>query len=92
MTNRTGKPWPGHHERLHAYLADVITSGTSAERKAAIEALIAEIPITGEGIIPVFKIPGPRTPIPGSNNTATSAATEPGRTMVRPVGRQGLEP
>ena len=59
--------------------------------KAAVEALIAEIRITGEGIIPVFRIPGPRSPIPGETST-TSTSAVPVRAMVRSVGRVGLEP
>jgi hypothetical protein len=34
-----------------------------AERKAAIEALVAEIRVTDEGLIPVFRIPA-RAPQP----------------------------
>jgi site-specific DNA recombinase len=37
---------------LQAYLADAIASGTPAERKAAIEALVAEVRITDHGLIP----------------------------------------
>jgi site-specific DNA recombinase len=49
-------------ERIRAHLARVIADGSSAERKATIEQLIAEIRITAdERIIPVFKTPGPGT-------------------------------
>ncbi len=37
----------------------MVTEGTSAERKAIIETLIAEIRIQGDEIIPMFKIPAP---------------------------------
>jgi site-specific DNA recombinase len=90
MGSEPTPPPPGTIERLHTYLADTIASGTPAERKAAIEALVAEVRVTEEGVIPVFRIPGPRTPIPGGNDT--TAATEPVRAMVRSVGRLGLEP
>ena len=72
--------------RLQAYLANTIASGTPAERKAAIETLVAELRITEEGVIPVFKIPGPRSPIRGENDT-TDTNEIMVRAMVRPVGR-----
>jgi site-specific DNA recombinase len=86
MGSEPAAPPPSTIERLQAYLADAITSGTANERKAAIEALIAEIRITEEGIIPVFRIPGPRTPNPGGDATATITAAEPVRALVRSVG------
>jgi site-specific DNA recombinase len=92
MGSEPAPPPPGTIERLHTYLADTIASGTPAERKAAIEALVAEVRITTEGVIPVFRIPSPRTPISGDGDTATIDGTEPVRAMVRSVGRQGLEP
>jgi site-specific DNA recombinase len=92
MGSEPAAPPPGTIERLQAYLADAITSGSANELKAAIEALIAEIRITEEGVIPVFRIPGPRTPIPGGDGAATITGTEPVRAMVRSVGPVGLEP
>src|SRR6266568_3551393 len=86
---RGAHPTATRHERLQAYLAAAIANGTANERKAAIEALIAEIRTTEEGVIPVFRIPGPRTPIPGGDGTATIAGTEPVRAMVRSVGLSG---
>lgn len=80
-------PAPETLNHIRTYLADTITHGTTAERKAAIEALIHEIKITTEGVIPVFKIPQPD---PDSGHNAAIAA--PVRTMVRSVGRVGLEP
>jgi site-specific DNA recombinase len=84
-------PAPHTIAQLGAYLHDILDAGTPAERKAVIEALIAEIRITEEGIIPVFRIPGPRSPIPGETST-TSTSAVPVRAMVRSVGRLGLEP
>ena len=73
-------PPPHTIERLGTYLHDILDAGTPAERKAAVEALIAEIRITEEGIIPVFRIPGPRSPIPGeTSTTSTSAVPAPSR-------------
>jgi DNA invertase Pin-like site-specific DNA recombinase len=90
------RPEPSTLARIRAHLTKVITDGTSAERKATIEDLIAEIRIDeDEGIIPVFKIPGPDYAPPGDNPaTPTTEAAEPDavRAMLRSVGRAGLEP
>jgi site-specific DNA recombinase len=75
---------------LQACLADAIASGTPAERKAAIETLVAEVRITDHGLVPVFRIPSPRPPDPG--NADATADEPPVRTMPRLVGRVGLEP
>ena len=55
---------------LQDYLTEVTAAGTPAERKTAIEALIAEIRITEQGVIPVFKIPRPEHPPPAATPTA----------------------
>lgn len=72
-------PSPSTLDRIRAHLACVIAEGTSAERKATIEQLIAEIKITeDEEIIPVFKIPGPdAAPTGGATSEATPEANEP---------------
>ncbi len=75
---------------LRAYVADAVASGTPAERKAAIEALVAEVRITEDGLIPVFRIPSPQSPVP--SNAAATACEPPVRTMLRLVGPVGLEP
>jgi site-specific DNA recombinase len=87
-------PPPGTIERLRAYLHRVTTVGTPTERKAAVEALIAEVQITDQGVIPVFKIPTQETPLPPPDTDEGTNGEEgsPVRTMVRSVGRQGLEP
>ncbi|MFG1611088.1 hypothetical protein [Actinoplanes sp. NPDC049265] len=82
-------PSPSTIDRIRAHLGHVIAEGTSAERKATIEDLVAEIRITDdEHIIPVFKIPGPDTA------ETTTEASEPNtvRSMPHLVGRTGLEP
>jgi site-specific DNA recombinase len=83
-------PPPGVIENLRACLADAIASGIPAERKAAVEALVAEVRITEDGLVPVFRIPSPQPPAPGN---ADATAREPSvRTMLRLVGPVGLEP
>ncbi len=53
-------PSPATLDRIREHLANVIADGTSAERKATIEQLIAEIRITDDDkVIPVFRVPGP---------------------------------
>ena len=91
----TGPP-PGVIERLQTHLTGILTSGTPGERKATIEALVAEIRLTQEGVIPVFRIPGPHTPIPETPGTSETDETTPNQETVRIpgrlVGRLGLEP
>jgi site-specific DNA recombinase len=75
---------------LAGYLHDLQSTGTTPERKAAIEALIHEIRITPEGLIPVFRIPQPGTTIPGQ--TPSTGHQDAVRPMVHSVGRSGVEP
>ncbi len=91
IADQPAAPPPATIAQLGTYLHDILDAGTPAQRKAAVEALIDEIRITEEGIIPVFRIPGPRSPIPGETST-TSTSAVPVRAMVRSVGRVGLEP
>jgi site-specific DNA recombinase len=71
-------PSPATLDRIRDHLAHVIEDGNSAERKATIEQLIAEIRITEDDkVIPVFRVPGPDDAV---------------RAMPRLVGRAGLEP
>ncbi len=63
-------PPPAPLTHLRGYLPQLLaTEGTGIERKAAIEALIHEIRISSEVLIPVYKIPAPGTPIPGHDST-----------------------
>jgi site-specific DNA recombinase len=88
-------------DELTNHIADIIHTGNPAQRKALIEALVAEVKITGpHTIIPVFRIPQP----PATNTTITdntkAVAARPAatasarmvRTMVEPVGDTGIEP
>ena len=90
LDDEPAAPTAGTIERIIRYLHQTLTQGTSAERKAAIESLIAEVRLTSEGvIIPVFKLPTPGAPLPGE---AADVEEPPVRTMVRSVELRGLEP
>ncbi|MGC4895468.1 recombinase family protein [Micromonospora sp. DT31] len=84
-------PAPGTIALIRDYLTTIMASGSDTERKAAIETLIAEVQLTDQGVIPVFKIPTDTTMPPPETDGGTSEEP-PVRTMVRSVGRQGLEP
>jgi site-specific DNA recombinase len=82
-------PSPGTIRYLAGYLPQLLTSdGSHIERKAVIETLIHEIRISDEGLIPVYQIPDPATPIPGLD-TENEA---PVRTMGHQVELWGFEP
>ena len=70
---------------------DLLASGSDTERKAAIETLIAEVQLTDQGVVPVFKIPTDTTMPPPETDGGTSGVP-PVRTMVRSVEPRGLEP
>jgi site-specific DNA recombinase len=67
----------------------IIASGTHSQRKALIEALVAQVKITGPGrIVPVFRIPQPTD----TEHSETSSKVSGVRAMTNLVGRLGLEP
>jgi site-specific DNA recombinase len=81
------------------HIADVVASGTDRQRKSLVEALIAEIKITGPSrFVPVFRVP--RVPQPRSADAPAASTTksqfrdpmEGVRAMTQTVGREGLEP
>ncbi|MDG6100514.1 recombinase family protein [Dactylosporangium aurantiacum] len=82
-------PPPATITGIRDCLAAIMSSGTMLERKAAIEALVAEVQLTDQGVIPVFKIPTPDTTMPPPE---TDEGTTEARTMVRLVELRGLEP
>lgn len=65
-----------------------MASGTPTERKAAIETLIAEVQLTDQGVIPVFKIPTDTTMPPPNPDGGIPDEQPPVRTVVRSVGRR----
>ncbi|MEV6631610.1 recombinase family protein [Actinoplanes sp. NPDC051470] len=88
-------PSPSTLARIRDHLHHVIADGTSAERKATIEKLVAEVRITdNDEIIPVFRVPGDVPVDADDTATSTGDASEPDpvRAMLHLVGRQGLEP
>ena len=84
LSDEPAPPPPGVIEDLQEYLADAIASGTPAERKAVIEALVAEVRITDHGLIPVFRIPSPRRPV--TDDEDDTVGEPPVRTTLRLVG------
>jgi hypothetical protein len=55
--------------------AQVITNGTPGERKRAIEALVHEVRVEDDHLIPVFKIPQPGATPDNDEPAATITAT-----------------
>ncbi|MEU7868129.1 recombinase family protein [Dactylosporangium sp. NPDC049140] len=93
LATQPAAPEPDTLAHVRTYLQQVMATGTTAARKAAIEALIAEVQLTDQGVVPVFKIPTQDTPMPPPNpDGGTNQDRLRVRTMVRSVGRQGLEP
>ncbi|MCW2571480.1 MAG: recombinase family protein, partial [Frankiales bacterium] len=80
-------------DELTDHIADIIRSGSPAQRKALIETLVAEVKITGPNtIIPVFRIPqlpaahaAPENAKVVAAPPATTASGRMVRTMVEPV-------
>jgi site-specific DNA recombinase len=75
-------PDPQTIDKIRASLAHVFAHGTPGQRKAAIEASVAEIKIEDDKLIPIFKIPDDTGEQPGRPDT-----TNPVRAMTPTVGR-----
>lgn len=74
-------------------------TGNPAELKALIDALVADIKITGPGTIrPLFRVPQPSNDAEldasgaAAASPATTAPKDAVRTLRGPVGRGGVEP
>ena len=80
------------------HIADIVASGSHSQRKALIEALIAQVKITGpDRIVPVFRIPQPLSAdkpevMASPAITRCMTAGDPVRAMTNLVGPVGLEP
>ena len=80
------------------HIADIVASGSHSQRKALIEALIAQIKITApDRIVPVFRIPQrpaanqPQVPADPAITQCTTTE-DPVRAMTNLVGPVGFEP
>jgi site-specific DNA recombinase len=91
---------PAALRQVADHISEGILAGSHNQRKALIEALVAQVKITGPGrIVPVFRIPQPAADT-AAEATRTMARTatqthkaEPGvRALTNVVGRPGLEP
>jgi hypothetical protein len=58
---------------LREHLTDVIAHGTSGQRKALVEAHIAEITLDGDTLTPILLVPT----APGGSNSAGVSPTNP---------------
>jgi site-specific DNA recombinase len=82
-----GQPSAKAVTQIRRALKHVFAHGTAAQRKAMIEATVAEIKFEGTSLIPVFKVPEEATrPVAKTGLSGEVRAMEP---VVR---RQGLEP
>jgi site-specific DNA recombinase len=71
------------------HIDQVIASGTHSQRKALIEALVAQVKITGPGrVVPVFRIRQATCTEPSVTSSNVSGV----RAMTNLVGRTGFEP
>jgi hypothetical protein len=88
----TAPPVPTLHQVADC-IDEITASGSQNQRKALIEALIAQVKITGPGrVIPVFRIPqtaGQSTPTQRADAASTDDAV---RAMTNLVELRGLEP
>ena len=82
-------PPPATLSDIAGQIDQVIGAGSHSQRKALIEALVAQVKITGPGrIVPVFRIPQAT----GTGQADSSGEVSGVRAMTNLVGRQGLEP
>jgi site-specific DNA recombinase len=83
-------PEPPALTAMADHVTEIIAGGTHNRTKALVEALVAQVTITGpDRLVPVFRISQPR------NEAALPAETAPKgvvRAMTKSVGRPGLEP
>jgi site-specific DNA recombinase len=83
-------PSPDVLNALRRRIRDVIAAGTPVQRKELIEAMVAEIRIDGGTVYPIFRLPQDDESL--ADTISTREQEPPLRTMVRSVGRAGLEP
>jgi site-specific DNA recombinase len=74
-------PAPAELAEIVAHIDEVIDRDQPAQTKTLIDALVAEVKVTGPNqVVPIFRIPQP------------GQGKDPVRAMVETVGRVGLEP
>jgi site-specific DNA recombinase len=81
-------PPPATLSQVADHIGEVMGSGSHNQRKALIEALVAQVKITGPGrIVPVFRIPQITDSGPPSRSEVSSV-----RALTNLVGPVGFEP
>ena len=85
LDRQPAPPPPSTIARIREHLTEIMSSGTTTERKAAIETLIHEVRLTAQGAVPVFKIPTETTMPPPEPGEGTRNEQPTVRTMVRSV-------
>jgi site-specific DNA recombinase len=82
-------PPPATLREVAGHIDQIIAAGSHSQRKALVEALVAQVKITGPGrIVPVFRIPQAT----GTGQTNSSSQVSGVRAMTNLVGPVGFEP
>ena len=82
-------PPPATLREVAGHIDQIIAAGSHSQRKALVEALVAQVKITGPGrIVPVFRIPQAT----GTGQTNRSGQVSGVRAMTNLVGPVGFEP
>jgi site-specific DNA recombinase len=82
-----------HLADIRDRIEEIISTGTTQDRKTMCEALLDELRIDGNTAIPIIRVPLSRDDIPATLEL-DARETAPGAVRARPpiVGRAGLEP
>jgi site-specific DNA recombinase len=84
LTSVPAPPPPATLRQVADHIDEIIDSGSHNQRKALIEALVAQVKITGPArIVPVFRIPQPQAGPPSEHRV---------RALINLVELRGLEP
>ncbi len=82
-------PRPATLRDIADHIDQIIAAGSHSQRKALIEALVAQVKITAPGrIVPVFRVPQPT----GTGHADSSGEVSGVRAMTNLVELRGLEP
>ena len=89
LTDVPAPPLPAALRQVADHIDEIIGVGTYTQRKALIEALVANVKITGPGrVVPVFRIPQAT----GAEHADISSEVSGVRAMTNLVGPVGFEP